>query len=398
MKEIELSEDQQKAYDKLVDWIHSTDKNEFILTGFAGTGKSSLISKLQKDKDIRNIAYTAYTGKAGTILKQKLDEEKIYYSYVGTIHKLIYHIDETEPGKKKFVLKRVLNGINLIVVDEASMIGKKLLSDLRSFKIPILFVGDQGQLPPVGDDIGIDLNNPDAILTKIHRQAEGNSIITFSRDIREGVNIPFGRYGVNVIKLNQCNEKHISFLNKVLNNYNIEKDIVICGFNKTRRILNSQIRAQLGFKGNIPKKGEKIICLKNNYDSGNVNGLVGILNEYIPNYEEVKVNYGKNNYTFSLAKYTADFYSEGIKTNLCLEEQFNSTKIFNDEVHLIKNILGDNQIDLLDFSYAISCHKAQGSGFENVIVFEEISSKLWDQVKWNYTAVTRAINKLIFVS
>jgi exodeoxyribonuclease-5 len=398
MTEIVLSKDQEEAYDKLITWTKNFDNNKFKLTGYAGTGKSTLISKLQKDCKL-SIAYTAFTGKASNVLRNKLNANDVEYAYVGTIHRLIYEPRKISEKETIFILKKELKDIELIVIDEASMLGKRLLTDLESFDIPLLLVGDKGQLPPVKDEAGVDLNESDAFLNVIHRQAENNPIIMFSKDIRENKHIPYGRYAKNILKLSQRETKHADFINKILENYKIDKDIVLCGYNRTRQFFNKEIRRHLGFYGEYPNPGEKIICLKNNYSSGTFNGMIGVVIDYNKNIYEYKYKKQK----LSIGEYRINFEDYGIINGYCLEQQFFNQEVLNDEFYNVKKFLkkdlGYNlELDLLDFGYSISTYKAQGSGFDNVIVYEEKCPKLWDQTKWNYTAVTRAINKLIFIT
>ena len=128
--------------------------------------------------------------------------------------------------------------------------------------------------------------------------------------------------------------------------------------------------------------------------------------EYLARAKELKdqglqpVEYGGKR--INIGQYTANF-EDSIIEGFCLDEQFFNPKTLTNEVIVANNAMKQQygtdveSVDIFDFGYCISTHKAQGSGFDNVIVFEEQSS-IWDQVKWNYTAVTRAIKKLVFIS
>ena len=329
MKKFKFSKDQKASYNEIIEWIEADyPDNQFILTGFAGTGKSTLIAKIQKEYELR-AAYIAYTGKASVVLKKNLHDNDIDCEYVGTIHGLIYKSVQDEKGNVAFVLRYELETeFDLLIVDEASMIGTKILDDLKSFGIPILFVGDQGQLPPVGDSAGVDLSKPDANLSKIHRQAEGNPIIRFSRDIREGKYIPYGKYDDKVWKFSKS--KHREYIDKLLSNYDIERDVFLCGFNRTRNTLNKEVRKECNFTGKTPQIGEKIICLRNNKTLGLFNGMVGIVKTYRTRLYKVKYKHYKGSRTLHIGEFTAYFEETGDVTGLCIVEQFNSPKTMTD--------------------------------------------------------------------
>lgn len=396
MNEFELSEDQQVAHDKILAWIENPVKQMFTLSGVAGSGKSFLVGQIVKHLII-DIAYATYTGKASTVLREKFEKAGVTYSFLNTIHSLIYNPMSTDNGGVEFVLKDALP-YDLILLDEASMIGTQMFKDLESFGIPILFVGDEAQLPPVNDTKGLDLENADAKLTKIHRQSEGNAIIRLSADIREGRPIPFGQYADNVRVLNKKDETDVKFLNNLIANFNPETDIILCGYNTTRVALNKAVRSVLGYKGNLPQKGERVICLKNNKELDIYNGTMGTITSFTPNMEDaVHRNDGEVS-TYTVGEFVGDF-DTGYAIGMCLESQFLNKTPLGGCASAMDKTRGSYEMyyNLLDYAYAISVFKSQGSEFKNVIVFEE-SSKLWEQKKWNYTAVTRAVDNLYFIS
>ncbi|HBA59911.1 MAG TPA: ATP-binding protein, partial [Elusimicrobia bacterium] len=174
---MELSGDQQKALEQLLSWYGSPERSAFItLGGYAGTGKTTLIAIFKNelarlDKSTR-IAFCSYTGKAAQNLKNKLKEAGALNvkDSVSTIHGLIYNPREGAGGviagwDRKEELER-----SLIIVDEASMVDGLIWNDLLSYNIPIIAVGDHGQLPPIAGSFNL-MEKPQLLLTQIHRQA-----------------------------------------------------------------------------------------------------------------------------------------------------------------------------------------------------------------------------------
>ena len=164
--DIILTEEQQLAINKILLWFELSQSQEFKLGGYAGTGKTTII-KCLIGPDLSSKIHPvicAFTGKACHVLRKKglLSAQ--------TIHSLIYDALMDEDGSVTFTLKtRLESRPNLIIIDEASMISADLYRDLRSFGIKLLFIGDPGQLEPIGDNPNL-MKQPDYVLTKIHRQ------------------------------------------------------------------------------------------------------------------------------------------------------------------------------------------------------------------------------------
>ena len=207
---LELSPDQNKTLKILVDFCESKNKKEDFITlgGFAGTGKTTLISELRKkineiDPKIK-VGFCAFTGKAVQVLKNKLvsSQTLLKKDDISTIHGLIYRTIEDERGAVLGWIRKEDDEIDydLIIVDEASMVDQKIWEDLRSFGIPIIAVGDHGQLPPISGSFNL-MSQPQIKLENIHRQAEGNPIIQVSRLAREKGIIPHQKWSKNVFKV-----------------------------------------------------------------------------------------------------------------------------------------------------------------------------------------------------
>lgn len=430
--------DQQSAAAFLIhEWFQNTDnKQVFFLSGYAGTGKTFLVNYLIKNilnLDSSSVVFCAYTGKAVSVILQKGEHDAV------TIHKLIYNTVEkeyeTEDGKKvkrvEFIKKPDIPNYKLIVLDEVSMVDKKIMEDLLSYGIPVLACGDKAQLPPVGGYQLDFLDNPDYTLTEIVRQSEENTIVKIATKARNGEYIPVGNYG-DVVVINRetlTNE----YLKKIL----LGMDQVICGTNKTRIELNNMIREFNGIPANSqPVDGEKVICTSNNWgitfgDDDKfslVNGTIGTIK-----------NYKKNEETSDIAEigcFKPDFidndvdaiYDIIVDSNLL--EKNEKTFDFHQRVFLMENgtyklknkpvrlpgeskasfikrvkenvinerkAVSEELINFFEFAYAISCHKSQGSEWEKVVVFDESHIFGKEANRWLYTAITRAKKKLIII-
>lgn len=424
----DLSKDQAAVYEAILDWTRGrasiakpkTKQLAFdfnpptILTmgGFAGTGKSTLIGVLSGEFK-KLVAYVAYTGRASSVLHRKLkaagapttsftrptgEYDERYHdpslpvkggpSFVGTIHRLLYapiinQREELIGWRRRLKLDREYD---LIVCDEASMVGDDLLNDLMAHKVPLLAVGDHGQLPPVMAT-GELMKDPDLKLEKIHRQAEKNPIIKLSRIMREE----------GYLDEDLDDKKHIRFrpkskLEKVLReSYEHAEPIdigLICYTNRKRIQLNATARTTLGFKA-TPKKGEVLICLKN--DPPIFNGMRGVLtakgklDEEHPWILHTTIAFPEEGIeAFNIEACAATFNRERPFDNI---EEIQAlgipAKKFSDAGHPY------------DFGYAMTCHKSQGSQFSHVVLFlDRPVEDNEDSRRYFYTAVTRASEKL----
>lgn len=391
--------------DRLIeDWFLHSTRQTFVLAGYAGTGKTTLLKhvvcdtlKLVPDD---SAAFVTPTGKAATVLIRSGIPAT-------TLHRLIYQsiVEEKEielNGKKitveKLNFKRresIDKSIKLIVLDEASMVSDEILYDLTEFGVKILLCGDTAQLPPV-EGINGFLTEPDYTLKSIVRQQADNPIIKLSEMAREGKYIPYGRYGNSVLVMNKrlfTGERRKSSL--------LNADQIICGINKTRAQINDEVRGFKGF-GALPESGDKLICTQNNWETfidsemgfNMVNGIIGTA--YDPFYNAEK--------GIGFIQFKPDFLDE-----FCPEALPFDTGIFTDGYYRYKRgdyfekfdengeAVGAFTLNRFEYGYCISCHKAQGSEFDNVIVFDESYAFKEDKNRWLYTAITRAKKKLILI-
>lgn len=343
---MKLTEEQKYIIKEVV----SVKKNVVTVGGFAGSGKSTIIRNLIEL--LPDFSVCAYTGKAANVLRKKgIKEAK-------TIHSLIYKAITDEDGRVYFAKSKSLD-CEGIIVDEASMVSQSIYNDLLSFGKPIIFVGDHGQLEPIGDKFNL-MQNPDYKLEKIHRNA--GEIAHFAEYIRKG-------FKPSSWEIRNGVGEKIKFISKF--NYKevfSKVDQIICGYNKTRSQINKEIRKELGRNENRPEKNDKVMCLKNNSSSGLFNGMQGVV-----------LNVFKNQDMFSFESndsiFTIDFDID----------MFNQVKY---EIDHDKDALTP-----FDYCYAITCHKSQGDQFKSVLVLEQ-KCDLWDHKRWAYTAASRAEERL----
>ena len=383
--DMELSGDQQKALKELLSWYKDPDRSRFItLGGYAGTGKTTLISifknELAKlDKGVK-IAFCSYTGKAAQNLKNKLKEAGALNvkDSVSTIHGLIYTPREDAGGQiagwdRKDALER-----HLIIVDEASMVDGLIWQDLLSYDIPIIAVGDHGQLPPISGNFNL-MEKPQVLLTQIHRQAAENPIIKVSEFARTTGLVPPMKYGAGVYKYLKEDSDAQEKTGELLEAYSPET-LILCGYNNTRNRINQHIRASRGYETPTPSGGDRVICLRNNHKKGIFNGMLGTITSIMPA--------RKDWYEAEIQLDDREKPYEG----LIYAPQFNTRTGVNFTKDRKLAMLGD----LFDFGYALTVHKAQGSQAKRVIMFEERFAQMDDEMwrRWLYTGVTRAEEEL----
>lgn len=397
MTTLTLSPAQDAALSKLNTWL-TTAINErvrgvalsqpwFYLAGYAGTGKTTIIDHLQQPDTL----YGAYTGKAALRMRQVSGVD------AHTIHRLIYSLippdtvkirelkellqtasNEREKRRiavqlgealrPKFSLnqeKSPLNKAALLVIDECSMVSEELAQDLLSFRVPIIVLGDPGQLPPVKGEGFFTAKAPDVFLEEIHRQAEGSPIIAFSKYIREKGAAPIG-FSDEATRVGRTAE--LPYLQRA--------DQVLVGKHVTRVQYNRVLRQMAGRTSQYPMQDDKLICLRNDYLTGLINGL------YATAQEDAGSPVG-NSFSFPILT------EDGSKL-----EDLDISSIPFEPLDLQKVLFPRKGQTLLDYGYAITVHKSQGSQFNNVVLKDD-AMFVWDgamRTKWLYTAVTRAID------
>ena len=390
---IELDKKQKIMHDTMVDWYNSHKSDYIVCSGYAGTGKTTILGEVLKTfgkQDIR-VSCATFTGKASHVLIKKI--KHCPYKYCGTIHGLIYSptIDPITGellGFKRNSPEDVET--DLIIIDECSMIDEDLFNDLLSFHIPIIFIGDNAQLPPVSSKRFDIFSNIDCQLTQIHRQAEKSMIIKLSMMVRNNEVIHQG-HGGDCSRIDWYDDHKEA--RAVIYNHNPKSDeILLCGMNKTRIRLNNIIRKNLKIPDNNPIIGDKIVCLQNNHELGIMNGQLGFIKDMRP---------------FTKYAYDMDLIFDGKETNHCVFahgfNQINQNKYWKQvRTKGLKETLNRynySKLDSVDYGYALSVHKSQGAQWDSVILINERNSyqSNKDYRKWLYTGITRAERKLTII-
>jgi exodeoxyribonuclease-5 len=382
----DLSPDQTEVFAACIDWLNNPTGTHLSIGGYAGTGKTTLIGVLRKyisaHDPKKRVAFASFTGRASQNLGNKLHEQKAFFANKdtnGTIHKLIYKASVDKEGRIVSWDRNEKLEYDLIIVDEASMIKEDIWHDLCRYGIPILAFGDHGQLPPIGDSFNL-MEKPMLRLEKIHRQADGNPIIHLATLARTGEEIPFKDFSSKIRKLPRYSEEAAGVTDRYFSQFTPDT-LILCGSNKTRVILNQRIRNSMGTEILTPRNGDRVVCLKNNYENkdGHIyNGMIGNITEISPegdHWYQASVDFPDDGKTYQgkISKYT-----------------FNSEKT----VETVKGLHYSKIGDRFDFGYALTVHKAQGSQAKRAIVFDESFLFRDNAHRWLYTAITRAEEEL----
>lgn len=346
-----------------------------VIAGFAGTGKSTLIQFIIDTLNIseRYIAYVAYTGKAALVLKNK------GCPGATTAHKLLYHTVELPDGTFEHTPKlKPDKPLKLIIVDEVSMLEKEQWDILMRWGIHVICLGDPFQLPPISEDNGV-LAHPHIFLDEVMRQAQDSEIIRLSMDVREGKSLNYFKgQDVRIVPKDTISDRLLS-----------TADIVLCGKNATRYFLNQKIRRLIWNDSYVdePINGDKIICLKNYWNKGDLaNGLIGTI-EHIYKSDDFFLK------TKLLADFNTDdsaFYDLSMDYKLFVDGKplvdKDNWRMYPKEIRPME----------FDYAYAITVHKSQGSEYNRVVLFNEYLGRDREQyLRWLYTGITRSSEKLV---
>lgn len=389
---MKLSHQQTQALDAINRWRTDSDEQIFKLRGFAGSGKTSIAKYAASGATL----FCAFTGKAAYVLRQKGCE-------AFTIHQLIYcakdrskaklkeletELKNTEDPEKIMELERqiefehkklnspnfVLNPdspvatADLVVVDESSMVNEQMAVDLMSFGTKILTLGDPAQLPPVYGSGFFCQGNADFMLTEIHRQAKDNPIIGLATRVREREIL---RPDGNMVRAwGDITPEEV-----------LKYDQILVGRNRTRKSTNRRIRGLLGRTTDIPVEGDRLVCLRNDHEVGLLNGGIW----------EVESCFDTGDEFLDLIVKDPETDSEFIAVEAHRHH-------FLDEENKPIPYWIRKEAQEFDYGYALTTHKAQGSQWDKVLIFDESGAFGRDAHKWLYTAVTRAAKQVTVVT
>ena len=353
MTRIQLSEEQATALAAMRSHISGKSRRPFVLNGLAGTGKTTVLSAFAKEEP--GAILCTLTGKAASILRRKTMLPAC------TIHSAFYQlVGETEKkGRKQPVFERSHTDMELddhvVLIDECSMISHEIASDILSTGAKIIACGDPGQLQPVAGKRYFDWS--DFTLQTIHRQALESPIIRQAHAVRAG-----GDYREDGndfrVRRREATDQDV-----------IDADAIICHTNRTKDAANAYARQVRRIVSSAPQAGEPVVCLRNVAEFGIFNGgIYNLEREFLPGDTEIHLNVDDELVTIPQVKFAG-----------------------------IKNQLADEQVRThFDFGYAMTCHKAQGSEWRNVLLMDE-QPRNDTRIEWVYTAITRAADRITIV-
>lgn len=356
---------QEAALQSVAAWMKRGEPQLFRLFGYAGTGKTTLAKKIAEDTE-GAVVFAAFTGKAALVMRSKGCRD------ARTIHSLIYRLQETETEEPSFVLNEdsAVTKASLVIVDECSMVDEGLGRDLQSFGKPVLVLGDPAQLPPVKGGGFFTDGAPDVMLTEVHRQAADNPIIKMSMLVREGGRLARGAYGESrVISRDELETGAVT-----------AADQLLVGLNRTRRSYNRRMRELFGRDGEFPVPGDKLVCLRNDKTKGLLNGGIWF----------VKTTARTRKKKLALTVVPEDDPAGKTVRIGVLPEFFQGL-----EESLAPQTRRES--DEFDYGYALTVHKAQGSQWDHVVLFDESYAFREHRNRWLYTGITRAAKRLTIV-
>ena len=441
---------QQQAILSISEFCIQKDQDSvFLLTGYAGTGKSTLIGGLVRtlDQFKRSSVLMAPTGRAAKVISQYSNREAF------TIHRKIYVPRSQKGGGVKFALQPNKHRNTLFIVDEASMVpdtntdakvfeGRSLLEDLMSYVFSgpgcqLMFVGDLAQLPPVHLTLSPALD-PDvlriqfhktviqAALTEVVRQREQGDIVSnatclrtwIEHDTPEQLHFDLGQQD-EVIRP-YGGQEVLEALEASFSKDNLDQAVIIVRSNKRANLYNQQIRQRILFRDEGLCVGDVLMVVKNNYfwlkpaDSAGfiANGDVIEVKEIfeftsIYGFDFAKVRVRRLDYpnqppfntvllldTIS-SESSSLTYEQSNSLYQAVREDYADVKSNYKKFLEIKNNPFFNALQV-KYSYAITCHKSQGGQWDKVFVeqpyLKEGVNK--EYLRWLYTAMTRAKDQL----
>ena len=439
--------EQNKILLKLVEYITTLgNRSVFLLKGYAGTGKTTLISALVKSLPSigKRSVLLAPTGRAAKVLA-KYSKKKS-----STLHKKIYWIRTTKNGNTFITLKENLHTNTIFIVDEASMIPedakdginkRSLLEDLIKYvyegiDCKLILIGDIAQLPPVNLDISpaLDENNLDKKyqkqiihqeLKKVVRQEKNSMVLENATNLRELIEgnikkLPKIKLNQEVVRISSGDELQ-ECIEKSYGNSGVENTTIICRSNKRANQYNYRIRSEILWQEDIISAGDILMVVRNNYFWLDEKSEAG----FLANGDIIEVTRIKEiieRYGFKFAKASIrlmDYENENEIDTILLLDTINSESpsLKYDEYKKLYTEVGldyKGQKDInkkikeneffnaiqIKFGYSITCHKAQGGQWKNVFIdIGYFKKEMLDKnyLRWLYTAFTRSTENLYLI-
>lgn len=365
---IELTDKQNEIYAGMANSIIS-ENPALVVGGVAGSGKTTIIERVLRDMSAMyiNVACCSLTGRAAYNLSRR------GLPNVSTIHSLMYEpVYDHRHKFQGFRAKKpedIRNEYQSIVVEEASMMTYEHFELFAELELPLVFVGDHFQLESICPHKFNIMTEMDYHLDEIHRVAQDNPVIALSGHVRNGGYLG-KQYACDQIKFYNKNKLDVRYFKQN------EFDIVLCGLNKTRERLNKIIRASKGFGDDIAEVGETVICMKNSNDINGTRMYNGSL------YEVMNVSKYGHYAMYSLKDQDGHIYTCKVHENSWLG------------VHPSDDDDAEQNWSNMEYGYAMTVHKSQGSQFDNMLYIDEDVSWFCDWQRFRYTGITRTSNLL----
>jgi ATP-dependent exoDNAse (exonuclease V) alpha subunit len=446
------TEDQSEALRKIALYITENSNDViFLLTGYAGTGKTSVISSVVRTLDLLRMrsVLLAPTGRAAKVLGSYSGRQAF------TIHKKIYRQKSSKDGMGSFILDRNLHRDTYFIVDEASMISNissetslfgsgKLLDDLLEYvysgtDCKLILVGDPAQLPPVGSNLSPALN-PEALaeygfglktaeLRQVVRQSETSGVLMNATSVRLQINennlVHPSMDCTNfkdVIRLS--GEELIEELSASYGTCGLEGTIIVVNSNKQANRYNQGIRNRIFFREEEISPGDMVMVVKNNYFlvENDEEGPGFIANGDIAEVRKIRKYTERYGFTFAEMELYFPDYDFEVESKVMMDVLHLDTPALPAEKNreLFQNTLADylhirtkkkqyeavrsdpwfNALQI-KFAYAVTCHKAQGGQWERVFIDQGMFNRneiTIDYLRWFYTALTRSTDRVYLVN
>jgi len=437
------NEGQEAALEALAGFIGSrTERPCFLLTGYAGTGKTSLVSALTRAmQELQQpTVLLAPTGRAAKVMS--------HYAGVSayTIHKWIYHSEENPLGESSFSLGFNKDKYTLFIVDEASMIDSYLLRDLIQFIYQgegcrLLLLGDEAQLPPVEyqespalqvselESRGLTVSF--ARLTEVARQAQESGILKNATKVREAIaSSPSRLIAKSPISLIKAAEdvhlvdgqEIVEAIEESYNEVGVEETLIITRSNKRTNLYNQGIRARMLWKEELLETGDRVMVSRNNYyftqqyeglpflANGDMLEVVRLRNEremYGQHFADASLKSLDYEWEVDVVIWLDTLTTDSPEMNYQKQKELYAT-IAEDypeirtKKELKEKVMSSPYYNALQirYAYAVTCHKAQGGQWKRVFIdpgslgTQTQTQTKTEDLRWLYTALTRATEEI----
>lgn len=374
MTDLVLS-DQQAAALRAIDEWYVSGRQEFTLEGYAGTGKTTLLSHvldhLRAHRGLGDLYVGAYTGKAAHVLRRKGNRG------ASTLHSMLYEpVPGSNPVRFQLAADPGIGYADLVVIDENSMVPQDMAADFRRHARRLLTIGDPAQLPPVRGLGGFADRRPDAVLTEVHRQALDDPILRLATKVRRGQLPTMSDAAANVAVAPARTWEQLTTPGA---------GQLLAGRHRTRFAVTRYLRDGAAAS---PFAGEPLVCRRNEHDRGLYNGM------------PVAASWVDGDRAMPYEPYLMDVSpveeeEDGADVHRSVHRLKVASRPFRDHYDGAPTPLEyERGVSVLDWAYCLTVHAAQGSEYDAVTVIDDSAAFREDRFRWLYTAITRARSRL----